>query len=148
MLLLARLVLLWLLVAALLVAGVRTTWDSAQHILGDGRERGTLTLVECVKARCVGTFEPADDGGTPRDEVVLRESLGRDPGDQLAVALRPGTNEALRTGLGGLLDAALPLTGALLLAAVVVGGGLRMYRTGWATAAVGLAALTVTFALW
>ncbi|MGP4112222.1 hypothetical protein ACTWP5_15055 [Streptomyces sp. 4N509B] len=149
-LLLSRLAFTGLLVVLLLVAGVRASWETAQHaMVAEGRERGTMTLLECDDERCVGPFAPeAGESGTPRAEVVLPETLGRDPGDELSVALRPGTNEAVRTGLSGILYAWLPLTGALLLAGIVTAGGLRMYRIGWATAGVGLAALTVTFALW
>jgi hypothetical protein len=152
-LLLARLIFMGLLVLLLLTAGVRTSWETAQHaMVSDGRERGTLTLRACDRELCVGSFAPetGESGGTgtARDEVVLRQSIGREAGESLSVALRPGTNEAVRTGLAGTLYAWLPLTGALLLAAIVIAGGLRMYRTAWATAGAALAALALTFALW
>jgi hypothetical protein len=149
-LLLARIVFIGLIVLLLLAAGVRTSWETAQHaMVAEGRERGTLTLRECDREACVGSFEPEEgERGTPREEIVLPQSIGREAGETLSVALRPGTDEAVRTGLAGSLYAWLPLTGALLLAAIVIAGGLRMYRTAWATATVALAALVFTFALW
>ncbi|MGP3969519.1 hypothetical protein [Streptomyces sp. 6N223] len=149
-LLLARLIVMGLLVLLVLAAGVRTSWDTAQHaMVSDGRDRGTLTLQACDRDVCVGSFAPEAGGsGTPREEVVLPESIGREPGESLSVALRPDTNEAVRTGFAGILYAWLPLTGALLLASLVIAGGLRMYRTAWATAGVALAALVLTFALY
>jgi hypothetical protein len=150
-LLLARLAFMGLLVLLVLAAGVRTSWDTAQHaMVSEPEDRGTLTLSACDRELCAGRFEPnaAGDGVTARDGVVLPESIGREPGESLSVALVPGTDEAVRTGLAGALYAWLPLTGALLLASLVIAGGLRMYRTAWATAGVAVAALALTFALW
>ncbi|MCU4748601.1 MULTISPECIES: hypothetical protein [Streptomyces] len=42
----------------------------------------------------------------------------------------------------------MPHAGSLLLAGIVIGGGLRMYRTAWATAGAGIALLAAAFALW
>jgi hypothetical protein len=150
-LLLARLILMGLLVLLVLAAGVRTSWDTARYAMEPNHEdRGTLTLQACDSEVCVGRYEPntGGDGFAPRDEVVLRESMGLEPGDSLSVALRADTDEAVRTGFAGALYAWLPLTGALLLASLVIAGGLRMYRTAWATAGVALVALALTFALW
>ncbi|MFR9726029.1 hypothetical protein ACL02R_22070 [Streptomyces sp. MS19] len=141
-LLLTRNVLL-LLVAALLVAGgVRESWDLVPHAMFPGdREQGDLLLTACDREVCSGLFAP--DGRT----VVLEQAIGREPGETLPVALKPEGDVAVRTGAAGALVAWLPLTGALLLAAVVIGGGLRRQRTAWSLAAVSLTALGVTFAL-
>jgi hypothetical protein len=142
-LLLARMVFLGLIVLLLVVAGAWSSWDAARDALvSDGRERGTVTLAACDHEACTGTF------GTTGRTVLLEQSVAREPGEELAVALRPGTDVVVRTGPAGALYAFLPLTGALLLSSVVVGGGLRMPRTAWSLAGTGLAALAVTFAVW
>jgi hypothetical protein len=150
-LLLARLIFVWLLVALLVAAGVWTSWDTVEHaMLSEPADRGTVTLRACDSDACAGPYDPSasGDGIRPLDEVVLRQSIGLEEGETLSVALRPGTHEVVRTELAGALYAWLPLTGALLLGAVVIAGGLRMYRTAWATAGIALVALAATFALW
>ncbi|NJQ02797.1 hypothetical protein [Streptomyces zingiberis] len=131
------------------VAGFSTAWGTAQHaMLTKGRERGTVTLERCENEGCAGRFEPAAAGAPetagPR-EVVIRETAGREPGDRLPVALKPDTDEAVRTGIGGVLHTWVPFGGALLLAALVVAGGLRMPRTAWALGATGAALLAGAF---
>lgn len=146
-LLLARLAFMGLLTVTLVLAGVWVSWDTTVHaMVADGRERGTMTLRECDDDSCTGPFTPFTVNGTPRDTVTLDQAIGREPGETLAVALRPGTDEAVRTGPAGVLYAWLPLAGALLLAAVVIAGGLRMARTAWATASLGLTLLAAAFA--
>lgn len=148
-LLLARLLLLGLLALLLVFAGVWASWDTAPHaMVSEGRERGTMTLRECDGERCTGPFAPSGENGSPRPAVTLEQGIGREEGERLSVALRPGTGEAVRTGTAGVLYAWLPLAGALLLASVVLAGGLRLYRTAWATAGTGLAMLVATFLLW
>jgi hypothetical protein len=148
-LLLVRLIVLGLVALLVLAGGVWASWQTAPDaMVAEGRERGTMTLRECDDEACTGPFEPSSADGTARDLVVLAQPIGREEGEALAVALRPGTDEAVRTGLPGILYAWLPLDGALLLAAIVIAGGLRMYRTAWATAGLGVAALAVTFAVW
>ncbi len=153
-LLLARFAFLGLLALLLVVAGAWASWDTARHaMVADGQQRGTLTLRACDREACVGSFEPAEGEGGDQaaaapEEVVLRETIGLEPGQTLSVALVPGSEEAVRTGAAGVLYAWLPLTGALLLASLVLAGGLRLYRTAWATAALALALLATTFALW
>ena len=145
-LLLARTVFLALVVALLVVAGVRASWPEAKAAMfAEEADRGTLTLGECRREVCTGVFAPTGA------EVELRQALGRTAGERLPVALLPGDSEAeeaVRTGAPGVLYAWLPLYGALLLASVVLGGGLRLYRTAWAVAAAAAAALLLTFALW
>ncbi|WP_052849607.1 hypothetical protein [Streptomyces avicenniae] len=141
-LLLARNLLL-LLVAALLVAGgVRESWDLAPHAMFPGdREQGDMLLTACDRDACTGTFSP---GGRT---VVLEQTVGREAGETLPVVLKPDSTLAVRSDAAGILLAWLPLTGALLLAAIVVGGGLRWARTAWSLALLSLTALGVTFAL-
>ncbi|MDT0346969.1 hypothetical protein [Streptomyces litchfieldiae] len=142
-LLLVRMTFMGLLALLLLVAAAWSSWDTARHaVVTDGRELGTVTLVHCDLERCTGTFSATGES------VVLEQRIAREPGEELAVVRRPGTDEVLRTGAAGVLYAFLPLTGALLLAAVIIGGGLRMYRTAWGVAGAGLAVLAVTFAVW
>jgi hypothetical protein len=53
----------------------------------------------------------------------------------------------VRTDPGGLLYASIPLGGALLLASLVVAGGLRMKRTALVAALLGAAILGGAWAL-
>ncbi|WP_330113795.1 hypothetical protein [Streptomyces sp. MUM 178J] len=134
-----------LVAALLLAAGFWSSWSTAQHvILSKGREHGTLTVTGCSTDVCTGRYAP-DDPATPRDKVTIEKSVAVDKGAVLSVVLKPGTAEAVRTGPAGTLHAWLPLAGALVLAALVIGGGLRMTRTAWAAGAVGGVLLVGTF---
>ncbi|MGP3922326.1 hypothetical protein [Streptomyces sp. 8N616] len=131
----------------LLAAGVWTSWGTAQHsMLTKGRERGTVTITRCGSDTCTGPFVPADAAGTDRPKVSIDKSVTHKTGERLLVAVKPGTNEVVRTGWGGALYAWVPFGGALLLAALVVAGGLRMRRTAWAIGLLGLALLGASFA--
>ncbi|RKN37740.1 hypothetical protein [Streptomyces hoynatensis] len=142
-LLLARTVFLGLVVALLVVAGIRASWPEARPAMfAEEADRGTLTLRACDREACTGVFAPTGA------EVVLRQAIGREAGERLPVALLPEDGEVVRTGAAGVLFAWLPLTGALLLSSVVLGGALRLYRTAWSLAGLALAALALTFALW
>ncbi|MFJ7421690.1 hypothetical protein ACIQXD_24220 [Streptomyces uncialis] len=123
----------------LLVAGVWGSWGSAQHVLfTKGRERGEMTVSRCGGEECVGAFTPLSPGARARERVVLDQSVGAGAGDRLAVVVKPDTDEVVRAGIPGLVRSWVPLGGALLLAAVVLAGGVRLWRTAWATAAAGL----------
>ncbi|MBQ0987264.1 hypothetical protein KBZ10_22635 [Streptomyces sp. F63] len=135
-----------------LTAGVYTSWDAAQHaMLTKGRERGTVTIERCDGDVCEGRFEPAEASGAPAEgeaeqrTVTVVEAAGRKRGERLPVAVKPGTDEAVRTGLGGVLHAWIPFAGSLLLAALVVAGGLRMRRTAWGLGLAGAALLGGAF---
>ncbi|WP_418957485.1 hypothetical protein [Streptomyces tritici] len=129
----------------LVVAGVWSSWASAQHVLlSKGREHGTLTVTGCTEEMCSGRFVP-EDRGSSRSTVVIARSVAVAKGRTLPVVVKPGTDEAVRTGWAGGLHAWLPLGGALLLASLVIGGGLRMTRTAWSSAALGGALLLGTF---
>ncbi|WP_028810872.1 hypothetical protein [Streptomyces flavidovirens] len=129
----------------LLVAGVRSSWGAAQHVmLAKGREHGTMRVAECDAETCTGAYTP--DGRTPdHPRVSIDKSIAVKKGATLLVVLKPGTTEAVRTGPGGLLHAWAPLGGALLLAALVIAGGLRLTRLAWASALAGGALLGAAF---
>ncbi|MEV0965370.1 MULTISPECIES: hypothetical protein [unclassified Streptomyces] len=129
----------------LLVAGFWSSWGTAQHVLlSKGREHGRLTVADCGETVCTGPFDPEGPGGE-RTGMAIERSVAVSEGARLDVVVKPGTDEAVRAGWPGALHAWLPLGGALLLAACVVGGGLRMPRTAWATAAAGGALLMGAF---
>ncbi|MER8233747.1 hypothetical protein ACIRQY_19815 [Streptomyces sp. NPDC101490] len=129
----------------LLVAGAWTSWNSAQHVLlPKGREHGTLTVTGCTEKRCDGRFAPEDPGSARRTLTIAR-SVAAEPGQTLPVVVKPGTDEGVRSGWGGGLHAWLPLGGALLLGAPLVGGGLRLSRTAWTMAGTGGALLVAAF---
>ncbi|MEV8309669.1 hypothetical protein AB0P36_20535 [Streptomyces flavidovirens] len=129
----------------LLVAGVRSSWGAAQHVmLAKGREHGTLTVAVCGPETCTGPYTP--EGRTPdRPRVTIDKSIAVRKGAKLPVVLKPGTAEAVRAGAPGVLHAWAPLGGALLLAALVIAGGLRMTRLAWGAALAGGALLGAAF---
>lgn len=145
MLLLAKTALMALLAMLLLIAGVWTSWDTAEPAMFSGeRERGTLAVGKCGDDECRGAFTPGS-GGKPRDGVVISKTVAEGRGETLDVALRPGTDEVVRTGPAGMLYAWVPLAGALLLASVVVAGGLRLRRTAWVMGLLGAGVMGASF---
>lgn len=132
-------------VLLLLVAGVLSSWDSAHHIvLAKGREHGTMTVTACGDDVCTGPFAPSADAAA-RSRVSVDESVAARKGDRFPVVVKPGTDDVVRTGVPGFLHAWVPLGGALVLAALVIGGGLRLTRTAWATGIAGGVLLVATF---
>ncbi|WP_395361013.1 hypothetical protein ACHGLA_14865 [Streptomyces sp. YH02] len=129
----------------LVVAGAWASWNSAQHVLlAKGREHGTLTVTGCTDDTCSGRYAPEDASSTRRTLTIAR-SVAAEQGATIPVVVKPGTDEGVRTGWGGGLHAWLPLGGALLLAAPLIGGGLRLPRTAWSAAGVGGALLVAAF---
>ncbi|MER5206708.1 hypothetical protein [Streptomyces sp. NPDC002825] len=129
----------------LVVAGAWSSWNSAQHVLlAKGREHGTLTVTDCTDETCSGRYAPEDPSSTRRTLTIAR-SVAAEKGAVIPVVVKPGTGEGVRTGWGGGLHAWLPLGGALLLAAPLVGGGMRLTRTAWSLAGVGGAVLVAAF---
>ncbi|MEU1225459.1 hypothetical protein [Streptomyces sp. NPDC005828] len=129
----------------LLVAGAWSSWNSAQHVLlAKGREHGTLAVTDCNDETCSGRYTPEDPSSTRRTLTIAR-SVAAEKGVTIPVVVKPGTDEGVRAGWGGGLHAWLPLGGALLLAAPLVGGGLRLRRTAWSLAGVGGAVLVAAF---
>jgi hypothetical protein len=135
-------------VLLIVAAGVWTSWKTAQHIvLTKGRERGTMTVTACGDTRCTGPYLPDDTAlGGPRAKVTIDKSLTHHrTGEKIPVAVEPGTGTVVRTGWAGGLHAWVPLGGALLLAAVVVAGGLRLRRVAWAMGLLGAGLLIAAF---
>ncbi|MEU5631014.1 hypothetical protein ACH47C_05550 [Streptomyces rishiriensis] len=130
----------------ILVAGVWGSWGAAQHVmLTKGRERGTVAVARCDGGWCAGRYAPVSAGSTARARVVIEDSVAVRVGGRYAVVLKPGSDEAVRSGPAGVLLAWVPLGGALLLASVVVAGGLGRVRAGWVLAGSGVALLTAAF---
>ncbi|RPK77767.1 hypothetical protein EES45_20560 [Streptomyces sp. ADI97-07] len=132
-------------VLLLLVAGAWSSWNTAHHIvLAKGREHGTMAVTGCGEDVCTGSFAP-DAQSQDRAAVTIQRSVAVKKGDRFPVVVKPGSGDVVRTGTPGFLHAWLPLGGALLLAALVIGGGLRLTRTAWGAAITGAALLTATF---
>ncbi|MFJ9681102.1 hypothetical protein ACIRP2_24065 [Streptomyces sp. NPDC101194] len=132
-------------VLLLLVAGVYASWSSAHHIvLAKGREHGTMTVTGCGADVCTGPFAPSGQAAA-RSRVTIDKSVAVRRGDRFPVVVKPGTNDVVRTGTPGFLHAWVPLGGALVLAALIIGGGLRMSRTAWGTGIAGAVLLVATF---
>ncbi|MFD9460420.1 hypothetical protein [Streptomyces sp. NPDC060027] len=130
----------------ILIAGVWASWGTAQHVmLGKGREHGTIVVTACSDGACTGPYTPASHGARARARVVIEQSVAVKKGRTYTVTVKPGSDEVVRSGPAGLLYAWVPLAGALLLASVVVAGGLRLTRTAWLMAGAGLSLLTLTF---
>ncbi|MEU8822415.1 hypothetical protein [Streptomyces sp. NPDC048636] len=131
----------------LLTAGAWSSWSDARPaMLTKGLERGVVTVSDCGDDWCTGSFTPARDGGEDPGRIRIDKAVTDGKGDRLAVALKPGTDEGVRTGPAGVLHAWVPLGGALLLAALLVAGGLRMRRTAWLLGLLGAALLGASFA--
>ncbi|GAA2696887.1 hypothetical protein GCM10010310_60560 [Streptomyces violaceolatus] len=132
--------------ALILIAGVWASWGTAQHVLlTKGREQGTVEVTRCGGGTCSGPYSPVSAGSQARERVVLEDSVAVTKGRTYSVVLKPGSADAVRSGPAGVLYAWVPLGGALLLASVVVAGGLRRTRAGWVMAGAGVALLTAAF---
>ncbi|WP_336321357.1 hypothetical protein [Streptomyces lavendofoliae] len=141
----ARAVAMALVASLLVVAGVWASWGAAQHVLlSKGREHGTLTVTGCSVDVCTGRFDPEGPAG-PRTDMTIGRSVAVERGGRYPVVVKPGTTELVRTGWPGGLHAWLPLGGALVLAALVIGGGMRLPRLAWVSASLGGALLVGTF---
>ncbi|MFD5052217.1 hypothetical protein [Streptomyces tendae] len=132
--------------ALILIAGVWASWGTAQHVLlTKGREQGTVEVTRCGGGTCSGPYSPVSAGSQARERVVIEDSVAVAKGRTYSVVLKPGSGEAVRSGPAGVLYAWVPLGGALLLASVVVAGGLRRTRVAWGMAGVGVGLLTAAF---
>ncbi|MGW4564689.1 hypothetical protein ACWEN3_20480 [Streptomyces sp. NPDC004561] len=130
----------------ILFAGVWGSWGTAQHVmLTKGRERGTVRVTACAGNMCSGPFTPASAGSRARDRVEIEKSVAVRRGQTYDVVLKPGTGDAVRSGPAGVLYAWVPLGGALLLASVVVAGGMRLARAAWVLGLAGVGLLTAAF---
>ncbi|MFE1249500.1 hypothetical protein [Streptomyces sp. NPDC058735] len=130
----------------ILIAGVWASWGTAQHVmLTKGRERGTVDVTRCGPKTCTGRYTPLSEGSQPRPRVELEKSVAVERGRTYTVVMKPGGEDAVRSGPAGVLYAWVPMGGALLLASVVVAGGLLRTRLGWAMGLSGVALLTAAF---
>ncbi|MDX2933155.1 hypothetical protein [Streptomyces ipomoeae] len=130
----------------ILVAGVWGSWGTAQHVmLSKGREKGTMTVSRCDEKTCWGPYAPVSTGSTARERVDIERSVAVEPGKTYSVVVKPGSSDVVRTGPAGLLHAWVPFGGALLLASVVVAGGLRMTRSAWVLGGAGLVLITAAW---
>ncbi|MEU2878746.1 hypothetical protein [Streptomyces sp. NPDC007070] len=129
----------------ILIAGVWASWSTAPYVmLTKGRERGTVEVTACARDACSGPYTPRTPGSAARARVEIDSAAVR-KGRTYDVVVKPGGGEVLRTGPAGILYAWAPLGGALLLASVVVAGGLRRTRAAWVLAGAGVALLTGAF---
>ena len=130
----------------ILIAGVWASWGSAQYVmLTKGRERGTVEVERCAGDVCSGPYTPSSHGSVARDRVDIEHTVAVRKGQRYAVVVKPGTRNVVRSGPAGVLYSWVPMGGALLLAAVVVAGGLRRTRFAWVLAGSGVALLTAAF---
>ncbi|GLF99382.1 hypothetical protein [Streptomyces yaizuensis] len=135
MLLYLRLTVMGLVALLLLAAGGWSSWDTARHIMfTDTPERGTITVAGCGETTCTGRYDP-EGPAAPRSDLKIDESVTVNKGDRIDVVVKPDTDEVVRRGTGGVFYAWLPLGGALVLAAFLIGGmGLTKVAVGSALA--------------
>ncbi|MEV0643402.1 hypothetical protein AB0I77_52710 [Streptomyces sp. NPDC050619] len=132
--------------ALILIAGVWGSWGSAQYVmLTKGRERGAVEVTRCGADSCTGPYTPVSVGSRARESVVIENTVAVRKGQTYSVVVKPGTDTVIRSGPAGMLYAWVPMGGALLLASVVVAGGLRRTRVAWVMAGSGVALLTAAF---
>ncbi|GAA4078402.1 hypothetical protein [Streptomyces shaanxiensis] len=130
----------------ILIAGVWASWGTAHHVmLTKGRESGTIEVTGCGADTCSGPYTPISAGSQPRASVVIEKNVAVRKGQTYTVVVKPGSDDVVRSGPAGVLYAWVPLGGALLLASVVVAGGLRRTRAAWVMAGSGIALLTAAF---
>ncbi|MFI1107045.1 hypothetical protein ACH4TU_03630 [Streptomyces physcomitrii] len=146
LLLLGQRLMMVLVALLLVVAGVWASWGSAQYVmLTEGRERGSMKVERCGEEHCTGAFLPSSPGARARAEVTVEASVAVRAGESVPVVVKPDGSEVVRAGATGVLYAWLPLGGALVLAALVVAGGLRMTRTACVLGLAGAGLVTAAF---
>ncbi|GGJ23921.1 hypothetical protein GCM10010121_038600 [Streptomyces brasiliensis] len=132
--------------ALILFAGVWGSWATAHNVmLTKGRETGTIKVTRCAEDTCSGPFTPGSTGARARASAEIAHTVAVRKGQTYTVVVKPGTDEVVRSGPAGVLYSWVPLGGALLLASVVVAGGLRLTRVAWVLAGSGVALLTAAF---
>jgi hypothetical protein len=146
MLLLLRNMLLALITLVLLSAGVWQSWDTAWPAI-TGHQRGTVKITSCRGDDCTGPFTASTGARGGLDKARIAESVSGHTGRTIEVARRPGTTRVVRTGPAGVLYGCVPFGGAMLLASVVVAGGLRMRRTGLTLGLLGAAVMAGAWGL-
>jgi hypothetical protein len=132
--------------ALILIAGVWASWGTAQHVmLTKGRESGTIKVTRCGDDTCTGPYTPISEGSKARAEVVIEKTVAVKKGQTYTVVVKPSSDDVVRSGPAGILYAWVPLGGALLLASVVVAGGLGRTRGAWVMVGAGVVLLTAAF---
>ncbi|MFK4106726.1 hypothetical protein ACI2L1_43120 [Streptomyces sp. NPDC019531] len=132
----------------ILIAGVWASWGTAQYVmLTKGREQGTVEVTRCSGEACTGPYTPLSQGSRARARAVIQKSVAVRKGQTYTVVVKPGSDDVVRSGPAGVLYSWVPMGGALLLASVVVAGGLRRTRVAWVLAGSGIALLTAAFAV-
>jgi hypothetical protein len=130
----------------ILIAGVWASWGSAQYVmLTKGREQGSVEVTRCSEDVCTGPYTPLSHGSRARARAVIEDTVAVRKGQTYAVVVKPGSDDVVRSGPAGVLYSWVPMGGALLLASVVVAGGLRRTRAAWVLAGSGIALLTAAF---
>ncbi|AWW39157.1 membrane protein [Streptomyces sp. AS58] len=130
----------------ILIAGVWASWSSAQYVmLTKGRESGTIEVAGCAGDTCGGRYTPLSAGSQARERVLIENTAAVRDGETYTVVMKPGGSEVIRSGPAGVLYSWVPLGGALLLASVVVAGGLGRTRAAWMMAGAGFAVITAAF---
>ncbi|MEV7736954.1 hypothetical protein AB0O75_33515 [Streptomyces sp. NPDC088921] len=130
----------------ILIAGVWASWGSAQYVmLTKGRERGTIEVTRCSEDACTGPYTPLSHGSRARARAVIENTVAVRKGQTYGVVVKPGSDDVVRSGPAGVLYSWVPMGGALLLASVVVAGGLRRTRAAWVLAGSGITLLTAAF---
>jgi hypothetical protein len=114
-------------------------------MLTKGRERGTIEVARCSQDQCSGPYTPLSHGSEARHRVAIEKTVAVRKGRTYTVVVKPGTDDVVRSGPAGVLYSWVPMGGALLLASVVVAGGLRRTRFAWVLAGSGVALLTAAF---
>ncbi|MFJ9040459.1 hypothetical protein ACIRF8_28245 [Streptomyces sp. NPDC102406] len=126
----------------LVVAGFWASWGAAQHVMfPKGRAHGELLVERCAGSRCSGPLVSARGDA----DVWMRRSVGVKKGARIAVVVKPSSRQAVRSGAAGFFTAFVPLGGALLLASIVLAGGMLNRRLAWITSGAGLVLLTAAF---
>jgi hypothetical protein len=130
----------------ILIAGVWASWGSAQYVmLTKGREQGSVEVTRCSEDVCTGPYTPLSHGSRARARAVIEDTVAVRKGQTYAVVVKPGSDDVVRSGPAGVLYSWVPMGGALLLASVVVAGGLGRARLAWVLAGSGIALLTAAF---
>ncbi|MCF3961775.1 hypothetical protein [Streptomyces fuscigenes] len=136
-----------LVAVVLLVGGGYASWGEAQHVLlAKGRQHGEFAVTACGDATCAGSFDPDGPAG-PESDMTIKDSVAARKGERFPVVVKPGTREVVRSDTAGSLHAWVPMGGALLLAGLVIAGGMRLGRFGLIVSALGAAQLLATFLL-
>ncbi|OIV38873.1 hypothetical protein BIV57_03825 [Mangrovactinospora gilvigrisea] len=130
-----------LVVLVLLVSGFWMGVKGTQDATGSTRVRGSMAVAACsTTSGCTGTFTP-DRSGDSAPRTVRISTIAAHKGEKVAVALRPGTNVAVRTGVAGFLLAWVVFGGALLLGGLLLRLGAGLPRPAGALALAGAVVL-------